>query len=54
MQFVPDKECPADFLTKWVPKKKLLVSERFAENSANAVRECGHGGQVLAAVRGLW
>jgi len=31
---VPDEHMPADFLTKWVSKKKLLASLRYATNSA--------------------
>jgi len=31
---IPDEQMPADFLTKWIAKKKLLASLRYATNSA--------------------
>jgi len=34
---VPDKDMPADFLTKWVPRAKLEASVARATNSRNAV-----------------
>ena len=34
---VPDKDMPADFLTKWVPRAKLEASIARATNSRNAV-----------------
>ena len=37
VKFVSDRTCPADFLTKWVPSRKLRDSELYAENSSNAV-----------------
>ena len=36
---VADAENPSDFLTKWVPKAKVVqASLQFATNSRNAVR----------------
>ena len=31
---VPDAEMPADFLTKWIPRSKLLISLRYATNAS--------------------
>ena len=34
---IGDADMPADFLTKWLPKKKLLASLARATNATNAV-----------------
>ena len=34
---VPDAGMPADFLTKWLPKRKLEASIARASNSRNAL-----------------
>ena len=36
---VPDEENPADFLTKWLPARKLRASVRYATNHGKRVPE---------------
>ena len=37
IKHISDKDMPVDFLTKWVPAKKLLDSINFLTNAANRV-----------------
>ena len=37
LRHVPDEEMPADFLTKWIPRKKLDISVRYATNSHGTI-----------------
>ena len=37
IKHLSDKDMPVDFLTKWVPAKKLLDSINFLTNAANRV-----------------
>lgn len=36
---VRDPENPSDWLTKWVPREKMIKSNEFATNRRNAVRD---------------
>ena len=37
LKYTPDPSMPADFLTKWIPRPKLLRSLAYATNSRHAV-----------------
>ena len=53
VQHIPDAENPSDFLTKWVGKRKLQASLRYACNVPPTVHVCSSpsDAQTLGAVR---